>query len=146
MTGQWSEYPIEIVWEGGKRYRGGKPGGPAIIVDGDRQLGPSPVEALVVAIGSCSAIDVVEILEKRRTPAHRMEVTVEFARAESPPRRLTAAKVRFHVVTSSDVSHVERAATLSFEKYCSVSNSLAPDLELTWEVEVEHEEAPAAQP
>ena len=137
MQGIWSEYPIEVVWEGGKRYRGGKPGGPSLVVDGDREAAPSPVEALIVALGSCSAIDIVEILEKRRTPAERLAVTVEFARAGSPPRRVTAAKVRFVVATASDLSHVRRAADLSFEKYCSVSTSLAPDLELSWEVQVE---------
>jgi putative redox protein len=137
MNGVWSEYPMEIVWEGGKRYRGGQPGGPTLVVDGERQAGPSPVEALIIALGSCSAIDIVEILEKRRTPVERLEVRVEFARAESPPRRVTAARVRFTVATASELSHVQRAADLSFEKYCSVSTSLAPDLELSWEVQVE---------
>jgi putative redox protein len=137
MHGVWSEYPMEIVWEGGKRYRGGQPGGPTLVVDGDRQAGPSPVEALIIALGSCSAIDIVEILEKRRTPAERLTVTVDFARAESPPRRVTAARVRFVVATASEPSHVQRAADLSFAKYCSVSTSLAPDTELTWEVQVE---------
>ena len=137
MNGIWSEYPIEVVWEGGKRYRGGKPGGPSLVVDGEREAGPSPVEALVVALGSCSAIDIVEILEKRRTPAERLEVRVDFARAENPPRRIVAAKLRFVVATASDPAHVQRAADLSFQKYCSVSTSLAPDLELTWEVQVE---------
>ena len=137
MQGTWSEYPIEVIWEGGKRYRGGKPGGPTLLVDGDREAAPSPVEALIVALGSCSAIDIVEILEKRRTPAERLEVRVDFARADSPPRRVTAAKLRFVVATASEPSHVERAAALSFEKYCSVATSLAPDTELTWEVQVE---------
>ena len=137
MDGTWSEYPMQIVWEGGKRYRGGQPGGATLVVDGDRQAGPSPVEALVIALGSCSAIDIVEILEKRRTPAERLEVKVEFARAASPPRRITAARVTFVVATASEPSHVQRAADLSFEKYCSVSNTLAPDTELTWEVQVE---------
>lgn len=133
----WSNYPIEVVWEGGKRYRGGKPGGPALVVDGDREIAPSPVEALLVALGSCSAIDIVEILDKRRTPAQRLSVTVEFARAENPPRRIVAARLRFRVATTSEPHHVQRAAALSFEKYCSVSTSLAPDTELSWSVEVE---------
>ncbi len=137
MRGVWSEYPMEIVWEGGKRYRAGQPGGPTLVVDGDREAGPSPVEALVIALGSCSAMDIVEILEKRRTPVERLEVRVDFARAETPPRRMTAARVHFRVATASELSHVQRAAELSFEKYCSVSTSLAPDMELTWEVEVE---------
>ena len=133
----WSDYPIEVVWEGGKRYRAGKPGGPALVVDGDRDVAPSPVEALLASIGACAAIDVVEILEKRRTPAHRLTVTVEFARAPQPPRRIVAARLLFRVATASDLHHVQRAAALSFEKYCSVSNSLAPDTELSWSVEVE---------
>ncbi|MBW3628455.1 MAG: OsmC family protein [Gemmatimonadetes bacterium] len=137
MEGVWSEYPMEVVWEGGKRFRAGQPGGPTLVVDGERQAGPSPVEALVIALGSCSAIDIVDILEKRRTPVERLEVRVEFARAASPPRRITAARVHFRVTTASELSHVQRAADLSFEKYCSVSTSLAPDTELTWEVEVE---------
>ena len=137
MDGRWSEYPMEIVWEGGKRYRGGRPGGPTLVVDGDREAGPSPVEALMVALGSCSAIDIVEILEKRRTPAERLEVRVDFARAENPPRRITAAKLVFTIATASERPHVERAAELSFHKYCSVATSLAPDTELSWVVEVE---------
>lgn len=127
---------MEIVWEGGKRYRGGRPGAPTLLVDGEREAAPSPVEALLVALGSCSAIDVVEILEKRRTPASHLEVRVEFARAEHPPRRVTAARVVYRVATDSELHHVERAVELSFQKYCSVSTSLAPDTELTWAVEV----------
>jgi putative redox protein len=143
MKGIWSDYPIDIVWEGGKRYRGGKPGGPTLVVDGEREVAPSPVETLLVALGSCSAIDIVEILEKRRTPVERLEVRVEFARAETPPRRLTAARVRFTVATRSEAHHVQRAADLSFQKYCSVATSLAPDTELTWEVQVEPVDAAA---
>ena len=130
------EYPIEVVWEGERRYRGGPAGGPALVVDGDRVRAPSPVDTLLVALASCSAIDVVEILEKRRTPASALTVRVEFARAPVPPRRVTRAHLVFRVTTASERVHVERAAALSFEKYCSVSRSLAPDTELTWEVEL----------
>jgi putative redox protein len=91
----------------------------------------------VVALASCSAIDVVEILQKRRTPASTLRVTVEFSRAPTPPRRLTDAHLRFTVSTASEQAHVERAVQLSMEKYCSVANSLAPDTRLTWEVVIE---------
>lgn len=134
--GVWSEYPVEVIWEGGKRYRGGRPGGPTLQVDGDRGEAPSPVEAMLIALGSCSAIDVVEILEKRRTPPTRLEVRLDFARAAEPPRRLTAARVHYAVATTSELQHVQRAVQLSFEKYCSVATSLAPDTRLTWTVEV----------
>ena len=136
-----SEYPIEIVWEGGMRYRGGPAGGPSLQVDGEREIAPSPVDALLVALGSCSAVDVVEILNKRRTPPESLSVRVEFSRAPSPPRRLTEAKLVYTIATASAREHVERAVALSFEKYCSVSTSLAPDTRLSWEVEMQPVEA-----
>jgi putative redox protein len=131
------EYPIEVVWDGGRRYRGGPAGGPAHLVDGNREAAPSPVDALVVALASCSAIDVVDILEKRRTPATSLAVSVRFARAPSPPRRLTDAHLTFTVGTGSERAHVERAIELSMQKYCSVANSLAPDTRLSWELVLE---------
>jgi putative redox protein len=129
-------YPIEVVWEGGMRYRGGPRGGPVLRVDGERGAAPSPVDSLLVALASCSAIDVVEILGKRRTPPTRVEVSAEFWRAPSPPRRLTRVELRFTVATASAREHVERAIALSFETYCSVAASLAPDTEVSWELEL----------
>lgn len=131
-----SEYPIEIVWEGGMRYRGGRPGGATHLVDGERAEAPSPVEALLVSLAACSAIDVVEILEKRRTPASALTVRADFSRAAEPPRRLTDVHLRFRIETASERSHVERAVDLSFSKYCSVASTFAPDTRLTWEVEL----------
>ena len=128
---------IRVEWMGGRRYRGGPANSPPLIVDGERQAAPSPVDTLVVALASCSAIDVVEILEKRRTPPTSLWVDVEFSRAPTPPRRLTEVRLRYTVATDSERAHVERAVALSFEKYCSVSTSLAPDTRLTWEVELE---------
>ncbi len=131
-----SEYPIEVVWEGERRYRGGPAGGATLVVDGHRQVAPSPVDSVLVALGACSAIDVVDILEKRRTPATSLNLSIRFARAAEPPRRVTRAEVHFRVATSSEAHHVERAVELSFEKYCSVSATLDPELELGWSVEI----------
>ncbi|HEX2095643.1 MAG TPA: OsmC family protein [Longimicrobiaceae bacterium] len=132
-----SPYPVEVVWEGGMRYRGGPEGGPTHLVDGNREAAPSPVDSVLVALASCSAIDVVEILSKRRTPPTALRVRVEFARAPEPPRRVTEARLRFTVATGSERQHVERAVELSFEKYCSVAHTIAPDTRLSWEVEME---------
>lgn len=128
------EYPIEVVWEGGMRWRGGPAGGPALLLDGAREASPSPVDALIVSMAACSGIDVVDYLEKRRTPPSSASVSVRFSRAPSPPRRVTAAHLVFRVVTESPREQVERAVRLSFEKYCSVSSTFAPDTELSWEV------------
>lgn len=127
---------VDVVWEGGRRYRGGRPDGPTLLVDGERQQAPGPVDTLMIAFASCSAIDVVDILEKRRTPAASLRVEVEFDRAATTPRRVLAARLRWIVATASDRAHVERAVDLSIRKYCSVAASLAPDVRLSWEVEV----------
>ncbi|HEX8210460.1 MAG TPA: OsmC family protein [Longimicrobium sp.] len=131
------EYPVEVVWEGGMRYRGGPAGGPTLVVDGNREAAPSPVDTLVVAIASCSAIDVIDYLEKRRTPPSACSVSVRFSRAPNPPRRLTDLHLTFRVATGSPREHVERAVQLSFDKYCSVAASLAPDTRINWSVELE---------
>lgn len=139
------EYPIEVVWEGDRRYRGGPAGGPTLVVDGNREVAPSPVDTLIIALASCSAIDVVDYLEKRRTPATSLSVSVRFSRAPSPPRRVTDAHLTFRVASDSPRDHVERAVQLSFDKYCSVSNSLAPDTRLDYSLELEPAAAAAPQ-
>jgi putative redox protein len=136
LEGVKSPHPIEVVWEGEKKFRGGLPNGPTLLLDGSRQLAPSPVDSLLVALAACSGVDVVEILEKRRTPAESFSVHIEFSRAPTPPRRLTEVQLFFKVVTASEKHHVVRAVELSVEKYCSVTASLAPDIVLTWFVEV----------
>jgi putative redox protein len=136
LEGSPSPYSIEVEWQGGMRYVGGPAGGPTHMVDGERTAAPSPVDSLLVALASCSAIDVVEILGKRRTPVTQLSVSVEFSRAPQPPRRLTRVRLHFRVASDSDRSHVERAIALSFEKYCSVSATFAPDIDAGWDLEL----------
>jgi putative redox protein len=140
------EYPVEVVWEGGMRYRGGRAGGPQVVLDGDSEAGPTPPDVLVTALAACSAIDVAEYLEKRRTPPASLAVSVRFSRAPKPPRRVTEAHLTFRVATDSPREHVERAVQLSFDRYCSVAASLAPDTVLAFTVELTPATAAAAAP
>lgn len=133
------EYPIEVSWDGEMRWRGGRGGsaqGPTLLVDGSAKAAPSPVDALVISLASCSAIDVVDYLEKRRTPPSAASVSVRFSRAADHPRRITEMRLTYRVATDSPREHVERAVQLSFDKYCSVASSLAPDLQMSWEIEI----------
>ena len=131
------EYPIEVVWEGERRYRGGRPGGPQVVLDGESEAGLTPPDVLVAALATCSAIDVEDYLQKRRTPPTSLSVSVRFSRAPKPPRRVTEAHLTFRVATDSPREHVERAVQLSFDRYCSVASSLAPDTVLGFSVELE---------
>lgn len=131
-----AQYPIEVTWEGEMRWRGGPSGGPTLMMDGARQQAPSPVDTLLVSLAACSAIDVVDYLEKRRTPPTAASVSVRFSRAADHPRRLTDVHLTYRVSTDSSREHVERAVQLSFDRYCSVAASLAPDIRTRWDIEI----------
>lgn len=104
---------------------------PQIIIDGeDVALGVRPTEALLAALGTCTAFDVVAILAKRRTPVKSCRVELEGERAEEHPRRYTRIRVR-HVVSGEGITpeSLQRAVSLSHEKYCSVAATLNAEIE-----------------
>ena len=116
---------------GGKRYVGHNEAGDQIVVDGEGiALGVRPMEALLAALGTCTAIDVVSILAKRRTPVESYRIELEGERAEEHPRRYTRIRVR-HFVSGEGITQesLERAVTLSHEKYCSVAATLDSEIE-----------------
>jgi putative redox protein len=126
---------VRIVWAGDQRFDAGRPDGPAARIDGRGETGPSPVDALLSALGACSAIDAVEILAKRRTPVERLVVNVTGDRVPTTPRRLEHVLLEF-VIEGAGIErvHAERAVELSVTKYCSVRDSIAPDVEIEWTV------------
>jgi putative redox protein len=128
---------VVVHWDGELRFRGGREGGATVLLDGSRAAGPGAVDAVGIALAACSGQDVVAMLAKRRTPVERLEIDVRYARVNGTPRRLAAIHLTFRVRTTSEAHHVERAASLAVEKYCSVASSLAPDVRITTSVEVE---------
>ena len=125
---------VRAVWNGEMRFDGHREaGGPAIHLDGHGVTGPSPVDALLLALASCAGIDVVEILAKRRTPVQSLEVAVVGQRATVIPARVTSVHLTFHI-TGDDVdrAQAERAIELAINKYCSVKESLDPNMPVTW--------------
>jgi putative redox protein len=116
------------VWRGERRFDAG-PAGRTAPVDADSRTAPGPVESLLNAITTCSGVDVLDILEKRRTPVERFEVHVSATRRAEAPRRVERLALEFHI-DGPDVEeeHAERAIQLSFDRYCSVAASLAPDI------------------
>ena len=116
--------------------------GHAIVVDGPadiggRNLGPRPMELMLLSVGSCSAVDIVHILKKARQPVADVEVKVSGTRAETDPKVFT--KIHLHFVVSGkglSENQVKRAVELSAEKYCSASIMLGKVAEITAEIEV----------
>jgi putative redox protein len=120
---------LRITWAGGSRFDGGRPGRPTARMDGSGETGPSPVDTLINALAGCSAVDVVEILEKRRTPVETLVIDAHATRADAVPARVTSARLDFQITGAGiDRENAERAIQLAIAKYCSVRNSLNPDI------------------
>ena len=118
---------VELLWEGGQRFRG-RAGPAEITLDGSLEAGPSPVQALALALASCMAIDVVLILAKGRHEPRGLSAHLEADRADTEPKHIRAVRLRFAVTGDVPADKVERAIALSREKYCSVWHSLRQDI------------------
>lgn len=126
---------LEVKWDGDHRFDAGRPDGPTIRIDASAKTGPSPVDALLTALGTCTAVDVVDILAKRRTPAATLNVNVRAARADATPKRVIGVLLTYTITGEGiDRSQAERAIELSVTKYCSVRDSLDPNLPVRWKL------------
>lgn len=122
-----------VQFAGDDLFIGITPSGIAMTLDTnhERSSAPSPVELLLVALGSCTAVDVASILAKKRQRVTKYIVEVSGVRSDDHPRRFTSMNVR-HVLTGTGISDkaVSQAIELSEEKYCSVAATLRPNVEI----------------
>ena len=111
-------------------YQGAAEDGSPVILDAKAHKGPGPMDALLLAVAGCMAVDVQVILERSRVPLKGMEVQVEGTRAPTHPKRYTGISIRFLLTgpEKEDEGKVQRAIDLSREKFCSVVHSLSPDI------------------
>lgn len=116
--------------------------GHAVVVDGPesiggRNLGVRPMELMLMSLGACSAVDIVQILNKARQPVSGCEVEVDGTRAETDPKVFT--RIHLHFIVAGDglsENHVRRAVQLSAEKYCSASIMLQKAAEVSHSHEI----------
>lgn len=126
-----------LRWVKDLQFEGGGPGQPKILVDGDTKVATSPVQLLLLAAASCTASDIVVILQKQRIELEALEISLRGTRREEQPRRIMALSFQVSVRgKGADELKVRRAIDLSIEKYCSVIASLAPDIPITYDVTV----------
>jgi putative redox protein len=123
-------------------YVGESGSGHAMVMDGPpelggRNLGVRPMEMLLLGMGGCMAIDVINILKKARQVVTGCEVELEAERADTDPKVFTHIQVHF-IVTGKGVNenHLKRAIALSAEKYCSASIMLGRTAEITHSYEI----------
>lgn len=131
-----------IKWVEQVTFVGETGSGHAVVMDGSpesggRDLGPRPMEMLLLGAGGCTSFDVISILKKSRQSVSDCYVEIEAERADSDPKVFTRIHMHF-VVTGKDVKPevVERAIRLSAEKYCSASIMLGATAKITHDFEV----------
>lgn len=118
---------LHLVWERDLLFSG-YVGEHRMHLDGNGQDGVSPVQALGFALASCMGSDVALILTRGRHPLRALRAHLTAHRAPTDPRRFVSVALRFEVEGAVPPEAVERAITLSREKYCSVWHSLRPDI------------------
>lgn len=128
---------VTMRWLRNLQFEGSGAGRPPILVDGDSTAATSPVELLLLAAATCTASDIVIILQKQRIKLEALDVSVRGTRREAEPRRYTAIAFHFAVRgEGADDVKVRRAIDLSLQKYCSVVASLAADIPISYDVTI----------
>ena len=134
---------IQLDWQGEHRFDYGRPGKPTARADASGATGPGPLNTLLGALAACASVDVIDILEKRRTPAKRLSVIATGDRAQSTPAKFVRVLLEYTIEGDSiDRAHAERAVDLSLSKYCSVRATLDPALPVSFSVKLNGETGP----
>lgn len=140
-----------IKWIDDVSFIGESESGHALVMDGapeggGRNLGPRPMEMVLIGTGGCTAYDVVHILRKSRAPVEDCVLEIDADRASEDPKVFT--RIHFHFVVTGrglKTAQVERAVHLSAEKYCSASIMLGKTAAITHDFEIRETEEAAPQ-
>jgi putative redox protein len=127
-----------IKWVGDQKFLGIGPSGHAVTFDSDRESNkaPGPMEMVLMALGACTATDMVTILEKKRQKLQSLEVVCSGERAADPPRVWIKLDIVFRLHGAVEESAVKHAMALTEEKYCSVAATLKKSAEISWRYEI----------
>ncbi len=124
------------IWTDNERFIGTASSGHAIVVDaGKTKTGNGPMELVLIGLCSCTAVDVVNILRKKREPFTSLEVRAEAERAPEPPSVYSRVKLIYRVGGKVSQKAVEDAVHLSETKYCSVAGMVSKTAKITYEIE-----------
>ena len=108
-------------------------GSPAI---GGHNKAMRPMQMVLAALGSCSSIDVIHLLNKQRQPLRDIKIDITAQRVDAVPAVFSDIQVHYRLFGELDEKKVERACRLSMEKLCSVSKMLEKAVNITWSYEL----------
>ncbi len=127
-----------VKWAGGEEFLATTPSGHDVLLDGDRKhnAAPSPMEMLLAALGSCSSVDVVLILAKKRQKLDSLAVDVSGEKATEPPAVWTKIEMVYRLSGDLNEKAVRDSIELSQNKYCSVAAMLGKTAKITYRYEI----------
>jgi putative redox protein len=127
-----------IRWLKGKQFEGTDSHGQSILLSGDDETeGVRPSQAMLIALGSCSSVDVVEVLRKRRMPLKSLDVTVTGEQDKDPPWAYRKVHIHFRLIGDNlKEKAVARTIRLAEEHYCSVAATMRGVAEITTDFEI----------
>lgn len=117
---------IKVKWIDGLRFVATNSAGHSVVMDAPKQSGGdgagfSPMQLLLIALGGCTGMDIVHIMQKQRQQINGLEISVSGTRVEEPPRIYNHIHVEYRIKgTNITENAVQRAIQLSEDKYCSV--------------------------
>ena len=136
-------HEITCTWKGKMEFEGDLMGHKIILDDksfpGSEDKGPSPKRLLLLSAAACTGMDVIPMLEKMRIKIDGLNIKVEAEGTDSDPRVYTSMKVIYEFsgnALESSRDKIERAVTLSQEKYCGVSAMLQMAMKVEWEIKL----------
>jgi putative redox protein len=127
-----------VQWVGKEQFVAFSPSGHMVPLDSDRSSNgaPGPMELLLMALGACTATDVVAILAKKRQTLDSLEVEVSGERAPEPPAVWVKLEIVYKLRGNLDEQAVRRAIQLSEDKYCSVATMLRKTAPIAFRYEI----------
>ena len=127
-----------VKWTGGEEFVAATPSGHAVPFDADSKhnAAPNPMEMLLAALGSCSLVDVVVVLAKKRQKLASLEVDVTGEQATEVPRVWTKIDMVYRLAGELDDQAVRHAIELSQNKYCSVAAMLGKTAKISYRYEI----------
>lgn len=127
-----------VKWIGEQKFSATSPSGHKVAFDSDRETNtaPGPMEMVLMALGACTATDIVIILEKKKQKIESLEVVCSGERAKEPPTVWVKLDVLFRVRGKVDEGALKHAIELTKEKYCSVAAMLKKTADIRWRHEI----------
>ncbi len=126
-----------VKWIDDFNFIGTDTHGRGTLMSGKNGPGVGPMQMLVLGLGGCAAYDVVHILQKQRQKLDGVEIELDTKRPKGYPSPYEAIHMHFIVTGRGlDPKKVERAITLSAEKYCGVQATIREVTDVTWDLEI----------